>query len=300
VNGSGLKIGATEPVELSYSALSDFQRCPLYYFYNRVLKVVPVGEHMMAPVFGQAFHAADEAHSKGMPIPQAVDVALAIYTPVYKTAEAIRTPELLRTLLEEYFKYYAFDLQRYEWIGSEVPFEIMLTPDLQYRGIIDKVMRDKQSGKIWLKDIKTTSSPASFLSEPNDQFAAYLWAAQQMYPKDELAGMLVDVVGVKKNSLVFRKDGKGWYAGCGPSDTYFRYPTYRSEQQLDEWHVSTRMMCYVIQSCYQLETWPMFTSNCRKFNRECSYRGVCIQPAEARGEMLSSSMFKPKPERVKV
>jgi hypothetical protein len=45
-------------INISYSSISDFLRCPRYYFYRRVAKYVPVGAEGRATAFGNAFHSA--------------------------------------------------------------------------------------------------------------------------------------------------------------------------------------------------------------------------------------------------
>ena len=299
MNGENLNPGATSKLELSYSAIEDWTRCPSYYLYRRVFNICGTGESMGAASFGQAFHLADEVRAKGSSIEQAIDVALASFNP--DPTDEVRTPIKLRILLEEYFKYYAFDVQRYEWLGSEIWFEIPLTDDISFRGYIDKVLRERSTGSIWFKDIKTTSTPASFVAEPNAQFEGYLAADEVVKPvlylENDLKGLIVDVVAVQKGKPDFRKDSKGFYAGKGPADCFFRYPTYRTPEQLKEWNLQIRMIAYMIHSCYQLETWPMFTSNCRKYNRECAYRGICNRPPQERGSIINSSLFKQREQR---
>ena len=298
ITTGGTEYLSQEPIELSHSAINDWARCPSYYLYRRVFKISPVGEKEGARGFGKAVHLADELRSKGAASDQAIDAALASFTP--DATDDLRTPYRLRLLLEEYFKYYSFDVQRYDWLGSEVWFSLPLTPTINYRGYIDKVLKEKASGTIWFKDIKTTSMPSSFVSEPNSQFSGYLIADKvlkpTLYPGAELKGLIVDVIAVQKTKPEARKDGKGWLAGKGPSDVFFRYPTYRTPAQLVEWEMETRVLAYMIQSCHEMGVWPRW-DNCRKYNQECPYRPLCNRETKDRANIINSQMYQVIPER---
>ena len=50
----------TEPLRLSYSAISDFQRCPRYFAYRRIMGARPVGAGDRPLAFGTAFHAGQQ------------------------------------------------------------------------------------------------------------------------------------------------------------------------------------------------------------------------------------------------
>ena len=48
----------TELINISYSSISDFLRCPRYYYFNRVARYQPVGVEGRPTAFGNAFHSA--------------------------------------------------------------------------------------------------------------------------------------------------------------------------------------------------------------------------------------------------
>lgn len=77
----------------------------------------------------------------------------------------------------------------------DIPFDIKkLYPDSPYdnsiySGTIDRVTIDKL-GRIWLVDYKTAKIMKSSHFANDPQVTAYCWAAQEMYPEYEIAGMI--------------------------------------------------------------------------------------------------------------
>ena len=77
----------------------------------------------------------------------------------------------------------------------DIPFDVKAHfPDSPYdraiySGTIDRVTIDEE-GRIWLVDYKTAKSPKTSHFANDPQVTAYCWAASEMYPDHEIAGMI--------------------------------------------------------------------------------------------------------------
>lgn len=116
----------------------------------------------------------------------------------------------------------------YEFLGTEHLFKLPLpgTRDLAYAGRIDGLVRERNTGNIYIVEFKTTRS-LSYMGNVfrGLQATAYLWAAQQLYG-EKVTGILYRVLvkripdspvplqrgGFSKNKRI--KSTPEWYSHC--------------------------------------------------------------------------------------
>ncbi len=285
------------------SRLSNFKRCPRYYYYRDVRHWTP-DVKSAALVFGGAWHSAmdtlwrlcsDDPQNLGAAseYQDIVDDSMAAFeahwidegmTPSFEMdPEEIkrlgaRTPMTAREMLYEYIeaRAFIFTADTFELLDIERPFAVALdanNPDLLYVGRLDKVFR--LNGKIYVGEHKTTTAYRkdggfmnSFLESfsPNSQVDGYLHALHMLYGADAKA-IWIDA------ALVHRT----------VHDAFKIIPIERQVAHIDSWLADTHYWIDRVQEENDqnrsagtafMGIYPKNTGSCTMY-AGCTYQSLC-------------------------
>jgi RecB family exonuclease len=183
-------------MEISFSEIQAYQRCPRKYYYGSVMKLqrkavaLPLAQGIMVHRMMQGFYM-----DGSLGLEAEVDVMVAEYqdNPFVLDDDLVTFEDLMmesEALVEAYLEYYDED-RGWEVLHVEEQFSIELgrhtitfTPDL--------IVRDA-SGQVWIVDHKTAAS----LPDPGVPFGElqammYLAAVRDLYP--EVAGFIFNYI----------------------------------------------------------------------------------------------------------
>lgn len=103
-------------------------------------------------------------------------------------------------ILENYFEVCPPLDQDLRVVASEQSFELPFDTDVTFAGRFDLIVKTPDS-KLWVFDHKTTRIDfGTFLGQivdRDDQARAYVWALQQMYPDDQVGGIIYNMIKSK-------------------------------------------------------------------------------------------------------
>lgn len=188
----------------SYSKIDTYEQCGFKY------KLTYVDGHYIhsdnvATEFGSAIHKTEEEIGKaimaGLPIPYIKlknDLIKCGYELEFKygkawSEEKDKSDRTYPQKLNEYLTsgIYRLELKMkehpdLELVGLEVPFQFLYNGH-QFKGLIDRVLRNNKTGKYIIQDIKTYAVPLerAKLKSPL-QFVVYIMAAQELYDCTEV------------------------------------------------------------------------------------------------------------------
>ncbi len=171
-----------DPIETSDSQLKNAQRCPRRWGYQKLLKL-DVDEDMDNLVFGVSFHAGAEHYVKTGNLTGAIE----------KVIEAIKKGkpdniqeqlQLVPALLQGWvFHWLPKFLAEYDFVAVEEWFDLLPHATVRVRGFLDVVARKKSTGKLVVRDYKTTGqSGGGDLGQnvnSNQQLALYAVAVRR-------------------------------------------------------------------------------------------------------------------------
>ena len=256
----------TKEIKLDNYSLSLFRECPRKYS-NRIQQgLIPHSSSSgMAPelLFGIAIHRAMDTLFAEQDVDLACERFLDSYQPVPEDTK--RTPGRGISIIEDYWKRWSRDNDRYDLSVSEVKFELFLGSvgeyPVFYGGLIDKVLiRDN---KTYLMDHKTSSWESTYLIPAyaqSQQFKGYIWAGQHPHLQlDNCNQLIVDVLLIKpKNNDFFRSEVR-----C-------------NELDVTEWKSGILQTVELMLMCDQAGVWPQFgKESCTNWNRLCPYFELC-------------------------
>ena len=177
-------------------------------------------------------------------------------------------PNLLQSIMR-YASHFSSDEGMLEVIESEGAFQLQLTEDITFTGIID--LKVKLSGMTWILDHKTTGQnlqeQANRLNR-SAQFMGY-WYASRELDNDPPTGFLV---AFHQISAYKRKDGT--YGE--PRIDFHRSPQIYTEDDLGNWKESIIHTAKQIAECQATGLWPMQLDSCYNYGR-CTYCNLCEQ-----------------------
>jgi len=282
--------------------LSDFRRCPRFFFFRHIMGWVMSGERRAPLVFGGAWHAAMDIlwgsvaegetrkqtlassyaafvaywTENGMPHPSEIDLALA-------EEMSPRTPMNAKEMLEGYYDKRFRSIREVEILEIERPFAVPLTPDdptLFYIGRIDKVVKPSPSSVRGIEHKTTTSMRlqnkvhkiSGLFAEsfsPNSQVDGYLYALHLLFPEEKGVDVWVDAALVHK-----------------VGEDFMFIPVDRQIQHLDSWLWEVHYWVDSIERQKEnlatassedryLAAFPKDTRSCFDFNTACPYLGLC-------------------------
>lgn len=282
--------------------LSDYKRCPRFYFFRHVMDWTSTGERRTPLVFGSSWHTAmdrlweetaartprnqviDSAYGAfiktwikdGMPPPSEIDLS---------ASEQLmpRTPARALEMLEHYYEKRQNFIQQVEILAIERPFAVPLSPTddtLFYVGRIDKIVKPDKSSirgiehktttSFRLNDRKEQTIAGNFKASfsPNSQVDGYLYALNLLYPAAR--------VDVYVDAALVHKLGE---------DIAF-IPEERKPAMLDMWLWETHDWIAKIEAdnaklaeCSEADDYMAAfgkdTRACWDFNASCPYLDLC-------------------------
>jgi hypothetical protein len=286
--------------------LSDFKRCPRYFYYRHELGWTREGK-VPALVFGGAWHAAMEVVWAGLEgaskmnispskinRKEIVEAAYQMFVNywanegmphpgewTYELEEEYspRTPGRALEMLIAYVEKRAQVVDDMEIISIEKPFAVPLDPDddnLFYIGLIDKIV--KYHGKILGIEHKTSSAykkggpfRGGFVDSfsPNAQVDGYLYALHLLFP-GKVGGVWVDAALVHKQE-----------------EGFLFIPVERRLEHLDSWLWEVRwwieaveeekrkLNSYCSSTDKVMKAFPKNTNSCWDFQQACPYLELC-------------------------
>lgn len=182
-----------EPIVVSYSELAAFRQCPLKHelaYRQRWRKPETEG---FALSRGKAWHDVMELHYATLAevgqtrrgLREAVDrVHASLADPVDGTSS--EQQQLIWWMYQGYVDRYEAD-RNWEILGIEQSFQIPMveasetTPEIQFKGKIDLVVRDRTTGRVWVVDHKTGYELPGFKElDIDDQFGLYLHVSDRL------------------------------------------------------------------------------------------------------------------------
>ena len=143
-------------------------------------------------------------------------------------------------------------------------------------GHLDKVVT--YNDEIFVMDHKTTSTDPTksyFLDtfEPNNQMTLYTLAAKIVLDAP-VRGVIIDGAQVKADYSAF---GRGF--------------TFRTPDQLEEWHNDLHYWFALAEQYATLGIWPMNDTACDKFGG-CTFRNICSKSPGVRESFLEGNFVK--------
>lgn len=197
-----INMAETKEIRYSYSRLDTYDQCPFRYF----LKYVE-GHYSKASSialeFGTLVHSVEEkignSIKDGMEIPYAeltkefADRCVEISRKYPKDfTEKDKSGRTYEEKINYYLNEGIYRLEKFmkanpnlEIIGTEMPFAFRYHGKQMFRGFIDRVLRDRDTGEYIVQDIKTYAAPLEQekLATPL-QFVVYCLAMCEMFPTD--------------------------------------------------------------------------------------------------------------------
>lgn len=228
----------SEPLTLSNSQAELWMHSERCYWW-RYLRRLILKETGASLTRGDVTHKGLECLYQGLSVSQVMDRLQADGS--LRTLERLcekgdwYTPERLRMVLEAYQPTLEADMAKYHVLATEHDETLCLDPatderdfDIQWRGKLDLVLRDKEDDKVYILDHKTTEKKvdSSYYAErfSNDQqFTGYTWIGNQDW-QEAFGGVLV-------NAFQFTK--------TIPFNTA-RFPVARDDWQTAEWMENIR------------------------------------------------------------
>lgn len=157
----------------------------------------------------------------------------------------------------------------------EVTFEYPLPgqPGKLITGIIDRIVRDINTGGVWLMDHKSTKSSLGShyfgYYRPNTQISAYMWAMQKMLG-EEVRGFIVDGIQTQVQNT-----------------NLARYPVAVGSDQLQEWEDAIKYYVDQAQAFAEADFWPQNFSACGN-KGGCQFREICAHRPSMRESLLKT------------
>lgn len=174
--------------------ISDFMRCPYYFYFRHMLYLVPLTKPPPL-VFGTAWHAGLEVLHK--------DGTLVEAQSKFKEKHQDNPDDNMRTtargvkMLELYTVKYKYD--PYKILYAESPFHIALG-DFILCGKCDAITKHKVDGHIYLKEVKTaTRTGASYFRKFLFNYQIDIYTIGTLELIGDCVGALIDVAKVTKS-----------------------------------------------------------------------------------------------------
>lgn len=282
-----------EPVAIDSSALMEFKRCPLAYFFRYVLGFTDKEE----PVYftwGSAYHKyretlelvykknGEDKSKLDLYSAEALGAALKLWgarnNPLPGSKFAHVTKERLIAACIESHKAWKGEKTRGSIIvlQTEQPFSIELPNGVKRSGRFDQVIL--WNGRVWGRDFKTTTKDWKYFQRtfwPNDQFSGYTYA-QKLLTGKTVAGQLVEAV-----------------INRAPTKTEDRLPEVQSkivainEGQLETWLDEQLYWDQSLKMARENDLYPKNEKSCGW----CPYHQVCQGSNEMAQETILKSHY---------
>lgn len=280
---------------ITSSSLSAFRRCPRRYFMNYILRRVPATEPQTIR-FGKAMHTALEHWWSG-----GIEAAVEALNKIALDISPEDTARLCALLA-----HYNPPRERFEVLGVEQPFEIKIQnpagtkrsrPFYGYRlaGKVDLVLREVDTGLIYVADHKTTASeilgfgPYWQSLQVDSQMSNYSLA----FNAD---GFIYDVIKKPGIKLCGKDEKAAEEKGITPEEAYEErceaqiaaepeaFFQWREFVKLDEDMAAARQDLWdaatLLRQCDKAGRYPRFSDSCTGMYGSCPYLEVCAGGAD--------------------
>src|SRR5690606_16303408 len=109
--------------------------------------------------------------------------------------------------------------------------------------------------------------------KPDTQFSMYTFASKMVYGAP-VKGVIIDAAQI---TVGFSKFG--------------RTPTYRTDEELDEWYTETMMLINRMRGYGDAGFYPRNPASCFNFGG-CAFRDICSRPPQFRENFLEGDFVK--------
>lgn len=282
--------------------ISDFRRCPRYYFFRHIKHWKPGGPPSNPLAFGGAWHDAMDtlwtAIHADMSQSDCIDAALEAWTKSWvgygmphprdmgpDTMKAFnpRTPIVAHEMLIAYYQKRHRMIKDMEIIEIERPFAVPLDTEddeLFYVGRIDKVVAPTKSSVRGIEHKTTTSSKLGSDGEakirpmfmetfsPNSQVDGYLYTLHLLYPDKDI-DVWVDA------SLVSARGEDFSFIPIQKKHEYLDQWLWTTHHWIDQIERNKELLSQSSESDPYLAAFPQDTSSCFDFNTQCPFLPLC-------------------------
>lgn len=311
-------------MELTNSERSCYRRCPRKWYYNYQLLRVPVQTSeplWFGSAIGKGLDAIWDGRSDFLK-----PFSAYIEKHGYKDSEKLLVPNFKgEAMLTAYSRLYLDDLDTYEVIATEHPISYDMN-GVTLKGMLDKVLRHKISGKLYVLDHKTTKDDIQDPSSDywqikilDPQLVGYKVALEAEF--GEPVSMIYDSIkkhgskgpklrkGVRKKqsesdeAWEMRKadETESWkeYADrlmsdyCDNPDEYFRRRVIeRSKEELVEWEGEFMTDAHAIEHAKGGAAHPKNHGSCGKAHYKCEYFNVCTKMDSIESDNFVTKKFR--------
>jgi len=223
------------------SKLTDYLRCPRYYFYRHILGWEFEGKNINL-IFGESWHRAKEhilVHgTEDESLADAMNKFMAYYRQYFTEHTDLgnypKNPGNALQALIEYRKQYGSNSE-YKVVtvngkpATEIYGTVPVSGERIYHFRIDAIMQNVRNGKYLYDDHKTSGSDRPIYQKTYQlsmQMLAYYHVINCLYPPEEVEGGMVELT-------IFRKKG----------NLHIRVPIRKTLAMMDEWlHNVNRFM----------------------------------------------------------
>jgi len=235
----------------SSSCISDVMGCPRMFYYNWVRNLEEKVEKP-ALTFGRVFHDVLKCWYKTGNAEEAIKLFQEIPSNIQ---DSHRTKEWGEAIFKQYITKYKTEPYKVLYLEKQFVVEI---GERLYAGTVDEIA--EWNGQIYVVDHKTTRSLGlSFFDgfRPSPQIDGYCFSCREICGKCH--GAIINGISVAKN----------------PKDRFQRYPSSRTDKELDRWRDTFTQWTDIIEACLQTEVWPMNTSYCSRWGK-CRFWELCV------------------------
>lgn len=253
----------SEPILLSFSSVSTYQRCPRKFELEKFRLPLSARPDNIDTMFGKvvgmglAYALEHSSPTAGVVWMSAHWDSWILPTANKHYLAAVRAIDLIYRHIHE----------NYEFVlgTTEYPLGLRVNERVYYRGFLDFILRRKSDGRLVVTDLKTTGykNPDEALYAPNEQVGLYATLAHHYFTP-----------GANHNQLP-----DGMYLVFSVQDeSVHEFPIDTSPDNLLEhlWMIadaSEQIQNYVDGDYY----FPRRGSGCFAFNRRCPWYGQCTQ-----------------------
>ena len=280
------------------SKLDDYLRCPRLYFFCHIL-----GWRMDMPAhdlyFGESWHHAREYQliNGYDDIEGAYQAFIECYRKEYDPESDVlykpKTPEAVKQALANFAVTYYNDLEENELLVNEAtgePFtEISGSVPIDDERVLyfrmDSLLRNKETGKVFSWDHKTTSKYIKYDAWQNQFFlgiqnGTYTHCMYCLFPVEQVLGVEFCGVGFEYLSRGSAQRPAGYYS------TLRRVPAFKSPDQMNVWLWTVLNTIYDLErdmdrlndctdSDSVLQAFPINPGGCSKY-RGCEFHDFCM------------------------
>lgn len=184
--------------------INTYQKCPWKFFLKYVLGFMK-DTNPRYFIRGQAIHSAIEHFLNGVDIKTVRQMPIAyihMHKDKYHDDEERNTDvSLVQEGINEWLKENSDDLEIYEEIEHETPHVIYLSNGFPITVRLDRLVRSKETGRLYIIDTKTTKNNMSSILKQlryGYQGIGYMYAVWKIY-NEKPAGVIGDILLMKAN-----------------------------------------------------------------------------------------------------